>query len=310
MGFFVARCSQSNYTQTELSMASALNFNYLPALGDRFTPDNDDRSELAKLIRGNAVRRLLKNLGYTDVAFETGYYWIQIEDADVYFSPSTSALESFEALGGLNSFELMLINTTAGLLLTDAASVLPKFLEAAVDYPFQRHRERVLYDLEKLRGVPLTVESPKFVYAHIVAPHFPYVFGPNGEYVSYKEPLDEETYRSAYRDQLVYINSRIVPLIREIIATSRTPPVIIIQGDHGVGRTSRAARVAILNAYYLPGEGKEHLYAGISPVNTFRVVFNAYFGGRFPLLEDVSYFSEYDCPYDFQVIPDTRPGCR
>ena len=46
----------------------------------------------------------------------------------------------------------------------------------------------------------------------------------------------------------------------------------------------------ILNAYYLPGYDGD-LYATISPVNSFRLVFNSYFGGEYDMLEDVSYYS-------------------
>lgn len=310
MGFTVTRCSQSNYAQTELSLATSLNFNYLEALGDDFVAGNEVRTGLAKLIRRNAVREYLKDLGYTDVAFETGYYWTQLDDAKVYLSPATSALDALEVVGGLNSFELLFLKSSGALLITDAASVLPDIVSRAVDYPHQRHRERVLYSLDKLRGIALNIESPKFVFAHIVAPHFPYVFGPEGEVVTYQDPMDLETVKTAYREQLIYLNSRVLPLLEEIIATSRTPPVIVLQGDHGVGESSREDRMAILNAYYLPGDGDRLLYPSISPVNSFRVVFNAYFGGDFPLLEDVSRFSTYELPYDYSIIADPRPGCE
>ena len=45
-------------------------------------------------------------------------------------------------------------------------------------------------------------------------------------------------------------------------------------------------RSAILNAYYLPGPGREQLYPSISPVNSFRLLFNAYFGTKLPMLPD------------------------
>ena len=68
--------------------------------------------------------------------------------------------------------------------------------------------------------------------------------------------------------------------------------------------------MAILNAYYLPGNGGNSLYPAISPVNTFRVVFNAYFGGRFPLLPDTSYYSSYNDPYHFMLIPNIPSDCE
>src|SRR3970282_1068515 len=41
LGFYVAGCAQSNYAQTQLSLASSLNFAYLDSLGDDFHAGND-----------------------------------------------------------------------------------------------------------------------------------------------------------------------------------------------------------------------------------------------------------------------------
>jgi hypothetical protein len=57
----------------------------------------------------------------------------------------------------------------------------------------------------------------------------------------------------------------------------------------------------ILNAYYLAGDNST-VYASITPVNSFRLVFNQVFDGSLPLLEDESYFSYYESPYNFQYI--------
>jgi hypothetical protein len=43
----VARCSQANYAQTELSLASSFNFDYLQALDpEYFIPSNTKRAHL------------------------------------------------------------------------------------------------------------------------------------------------------------------------------------------------------------------------------------------------------------------------
>ena len=55
------------------------------------------------------------------------------------------------------------------------------------------------------------------------------------------------------------------------------------------GSIREKLNLPILNAYHLPGDGIEALYPNISPVNTFRVIFNEYFGFNLPLLEDQSY---------------------
>jgi hypothetical protein len=303
LGFYVARCSQSNYSQTQLSLASSLNLNYLSALEKGFTEDRTDRIGMPGLIKHTLVRRSLEQLGYTMVAFETGYYWTQVEDAGVYISPKSSVTSLLDISGGLNSFEALLIRTSAGLVLADGATVLPGLTHLNLDHPHEIHRQRVLFTLDQLSKVA-KMPGPKFVFAHIVSPHKPFVFGPQGESVQQeKNPL------VGYRDQVAYLNSRMVPLLQKIISDSALPPVIVVQGDHGGVDAEDGDRQAILNAYYLPDNGSQHLYESITPVNTFRLIFNTYFGGRYELLEDISYFSTYKHPFKLTPIPNTRPGC-
>jgi ATP-dependent phosphoenolpyruvate carboxykinase len=114
-----------------------------------------------------------------------------------------------------------------------------------------------------------------------------------------------EQIASHYRDQATYISSRIIDLVPKIIANSATPPIIVIQGDHGptIPSSSRT-RMKNLNVYFLSG-GNASLYSTITPVNTFRVIFNTYFGQNLPLLDDVSLYSKYRFPFDYKIIPNT-----
>lgn len=51
-------------------------------------------------------------------------------------------------------------------------------------------------------------------------------------------------------------------------------------------------KMGVLNAYYLPNVEKSLLYPSITPVNTFRLVFNLYFNTNFELLPDKSFVFE------------------
>jgi hypothetical protein len=308
IGFTVARCSQSNYAQTELSLASSLNFNYIDALRGDSNQGGQEKAFLWKAIKGNAVRNVLEELGYTFVAFETGYNWTQIEDADFYLTPHTTRLEELEIFGGLTDFEFLLAKTTVALIGLDAVAALPPKVGQTVQYPLNRHRDRILFDLEKLPAIPHAIQSPKFVFAHIVIPHDPFVFGLHGEPIAIRDP-DEGTYRAAYPGQVEYINQRISEIAGEIIASSDRPPVIIIQGDHGATNLSREDRMKNLSLYYLPDGGNRQLYESITPVNNFRVVFNAYLNGHYELLPDQSYYSTYDDPFNFTLIPPSGERC-
>ncbi len=118
------------------------------------------------------------------------------------------------------------------------------------------------------------------------------------------ENPDAATYAAGYGGEVTYLNKKILEIVREIIAVSAIPPVIIIQSDHGDFNTSASDRMKILNAYYLPGIDKSKFYPSISPVNSFRLVFNQYFKGNYALLPDKSFFSSYEEPLKFTDVPN------
>jgi hypothetical protein len=155
-----------------------------------------------------------------------------------------------------------------------------------------------------LERIPGEIAGPKFVFAHIILPHPPFVFDEQGNAVNYPEPLSAEEYAKAYRAQVIYLNQRLLPLLQTILAESNPPPIIILQGDTGPGRVSHSGRMAILSALYLPGYA-DVLPTSLTPVNNFRLVFDAYFNASLTRLEDDSYFSLYTAPYDFEPVPNT-----
>ena len=61
-------------------------------------------------------------------------------------------------------------------------------------------------------------------------------------------------------------------------------------------------RYSIFNACLFPDGGDKNLYDSISPVNTFRVLFNHYFGTDYPLLEDRSFYVPFEEIYNFTQI--------
>jgi hypothetical protein len=185
---------------------------------------------------------------------------------------------------------------------------------------FERHREKILYTLKNLGGIAKFGKKPKFVMAHVDAPHPPFVFGRNGEpldveshctfhdgnWLIKKGRLTLDEYRRLYRDQLSFVTDLVKKAVDEILAYSDKPPIIIICADHGARsemvwedpeKTNVKEAFAILNAYYMPEGKNTYLYPEISPVNTFRVVFNTYFGTEFDMLPDRNYFTKPNRPY-------------
>ena len=313
MGFFVADWSQSNYDSTFLSLISSLNLNYLQDLENGIYAEAPfDVAPLFQLLGTNLVRRNLECIGYKVVSFDSGWHAFLWRDADVYISSATiSFADQLELSRGINAFESMLLQSSAALVLTDAATLLPKYLQIDTSAPFEDHRLRMLYQLDSLESVVPQIEGPKFVFAHILATHRPYVFGPGGE------PLDREGQftlaqvdlgtnvdqeKARYLDQITYINLRIENAIREILKASKVPPIIIIQSDHGY-RQGEAVEMNILNAYYLPDGGDQLLFDTISPANSFRVIFDYFFESRYGLLDDISYSSPLNS-FHFTKVPN------
>jgi hypothetical protein len=266
--------------------------NYLDKLTDKLTSNTDNRAPLRALGKNNAVRNFLDAHGYNTVSFATNFPVSEWEDADYFLAPT---------FGGMNDFELMIMQTSAGRFFMDS------FAEPPENRSAEWYRVRTLFALEQLNNDVPDIPGPKFVFAHLVIPHHPFVFGPNGEEINYinQGVPDFPEYVVGYRNHVIYINKRIEEIVSTILTKSDKPPIIIIQGDHGPASFDVIKnRMLILNAYHLPGQS-QGLYESISPINTFRVILNNYFAQDFELLDDISYFSKYDGPYDYITIPNT-----
>jgi hypothetical protein len=187
------------------------------------------------------------------------------------------------------------------------------------------HRDRVNYTLDELGNIK-PQEDPLFIFAHIFAPHPPFVFDQDGKSIHPPRSFTrydangfmnrggtQEEYIEMYSGELNYLFNQILIVVDQLLAQSNTPPVIIIQGDHGPGsmvnqssieNTNLNERLSIMNAYYFPGLDYSTLYPSITPVNSFRVIFNYYFQTNLSLVPDRSYFSTGGSPY--QIIDVTK----
>jgi hypothetical protein len=151
----------------------------------------------------------------------------------------------------MNIFEAT-VKSTLSLALTDFVKILPSFIIPDTNQPLETKRQQVLFDLEKLPEVPEEISGPKFVFAHILALHEPFVFSSEGEAVNYPESMDADQQIEAYRNQVDFVNSRLLPVLDKIIKESDPKPIIILQGDTGPSLVSHAVGYR-LNAFYLPG---------------------------------------------------------
>ena len=283
-GFFVADDGRSNYGSTQMSLSSSLNMQHLLHLGGP-----QPALVYVDFIKENAVMKFLRDLDYQILHFKErwmsdnhesyGDAYIGCENQEGLFNVAGSNLWK------LSDFSVALVQTTLlEPFLREVGSVAPFYQSAA------------LCDFQSLVGI-VDSPGPKFVFAHMLGAHPPFVFGPDGELPPPQVRFPEYESESNYLGQVTYTNRRMKEIVDEIIAGSVIPPIIIIQGDHGSGFYGEdptpqgiRERFPIMNALRLPA-GHEALYPSISPVNTFRVLFNTYFGTDLELVDDTSYYN-------------------
>ena len=305
LGFSVAERSSSNYSQTLPSIAATLNFAYLDSLVEPSSERLGDHRGLRELMWRNRTVRFLKARGYSLITTSTLYEGVSLRQvADVHLKKWW--FPSWVELGVAGMTPLPTLARIAGWPLL-----------------YDLHRHRNLFALEQLpRAAELP--GPKFVFSHIFSPHPPFVFGREGEAVQPDRKYDwadalgfldspgasEEEYRVGYCAQTAFLSREITKSLTELLARSSDPPIIILQGDHGpygrrtMGLNSPGARerFGILNAMYLPNGVGEFLANDISSVNTFRFIFDHYFGTGLDLLESRSYYTTGAQPYRYLEV--------
>jgi hypothetical protein len=161
------------------------------------------------------------------------------------------------------------------------------------------HTRYALDTLDEIPGIP----GPKFVFAHLLIPHDPYVFDADGSFTG-RALVAERGRDESYRRQLEYANSRMLQLIDRIIGSDEDA-VIVLQADEGPfperyqadewGFEWRDATDAELEEKFgvlfaMRAPGADLADAGfrddMTLVNTWRVLFNARFGTDLAMLPD------------------------
>ncbi|HZL95713.1 MAG TPA: hypothetical protein VFB99_18800, partial [Vicinamibacterales bacterium] len=290
-GFLVAQRSNANYFRTGLSLAATLNLTHLD---ERFASlaGASDWRPVYRLLREHRVWRSLKPLGYEYV--QLGSWWEATRH-----NPHAAENRSYVRIPYFVHW--LYDNTPLSAMGVSLGGVLDIRQE-------QWHRiHRQVHDLERVRAGT----RPRFVLAHFLLPHDPYVFGPEGDLlpadVTRARPLSEN-----YVNQVRFANRAILRLVDAMLADStRGRPIIIVQSDEGpyprryeantggfdwrtATRDELREKFGILNAMYFPGGIPAAFHDAITPVNTYRLIFNAYFGARLPMLADRSLVSVGD----------------
>jgi len=286
-GFYVAPKSRSNYTTTGFSLSSSLNMKYILVDLEVDTSEHLNNTPMIEAVGENRVVNFLKSIGY------------------LYVHLSDDAADSKKG----NHVDISITNRKYSSLFSQYLlnkTILKNLKLNSLDV-IQTKRNNILYGFKKLEEIS-KIDEPTFTFAHFLMPHVPQAFDKNGDI-----PVEGKSDVEKYFDEVLYANKRITLLVNHILEKSETPPIILVQGDHGylaeqstlLNEEQAIKYYSNLSAYHLPGNGKDQLYETITPVNSFRLIFDHYFRTQFGLLEDTTYFPvSYDGKRKFISAPN------
>ena len=298
-GFHVLENSKSNYVVTAFAAPSAMEMEYAHKSG-KYSDVSSVNTIISDSYQQNKVMNFLNQNDYKTVYIYGGIVeQIRISDENLCSDKA------------INDFHTMLTQTTMFWVVQKL-----QFINNLNEVRFCA--------FDELELVGKRNSEPMFVFAHIKLPHDPFTIGANGETITPKKidlGIGSAGNKSGYLNQLEFTNKKIIELIPKIIANSEVPPIIIIQSDHGVrfDITLISSNQEMLNeqdkvvlqrsydsfsAYYFPDENYDEMYDEMTPVNTFRIIFNKIFDTNLEILNDEMYFQFKDDNEKFSNITD------
>jgi hypothetical protein len=295
-GFYIPDCAFSNYEVTLKTLTSVLNLDYLNNLNIEVSNTDDDATSNDNLVIDNKIREIMRGYGYQFVTGRGHSSVVDINNSDLYFNYFQNQAGSDDL--DKQRFSSLYFNTTVLRVFSEIFQANPEkaawlpywlavdresssYLAEASHWYYQNN-----YMFDSLETIPGR-QGDYFVYAHIIAPHTPYVYRADG---TFNYPLDSTDEKVLYAEEVQYLNQRVLEVIDTLLSESDVPPVIILQADHSINEmTTGLDKHKILSAYYLPGELTTPPYATITPVNDFRLIIKNYFDPSMELLPDYLY---------------------
>jgi hypothetical protein len=315
-GFRVAEGATANYLKTALSLASSLNMEELDAkaLAAEASAPDDWAPLYRRLQSSYAVERFLHDRGYRYVhlGLRRGATYAN-EAADVTF-----------LLGNTTEFSAVLADTT---ILVALQRLLPAGLATGTESTYPAQTRFQLAELDRIAGEP----GLNYVFGHLLVPHRPYAFNADGSRVT-PEQRASRTQDEQYLEQIRFANARILALVDRLHAgPPETWPIVVLATDEGPFPKRYAddetgfawleatpdellRKFSILTAISVPGTDDADLDAAgfsdtVTPVNLFRVVFNAAFHAGLPILPDRNWvFVDQRHLYDLVDVTDRVRG--
>ena len=309
-GFYVAENSHSNYSLSSTSISSTMNMNYINFLADELGEDSRSYDPLLGKDFGlYADNQVIKNFKLM------GYKVAKIGSVPMYLHemPLVDLSLCYKSIHLMDN----------GLFDTVGRTSMIGYLIERWSEDMQR--QIILCAFEELPKISSYYEEPVFAWSHIMIPHFPLIFGADGEPVTPGESLlvmnnphlfegtdSSWNIKQQFLQQLQFANKKSIKLIDKILENEKQS-IIIIQSDHGSAFDVNLhdptdddihQRLSNINAIYFPDEKpREILMNDQTNVNTFRIVFNSYFGSDYDILEDKIYWNlSFKKPFWFKDV--------
>ena len=311
-GFDVLADSHANYVGTALSLSTTMNMTPLDELTKAVPKTSNSYQPVYAQLQGSLVARQFQALGYRYL--HLGSWWNPTRT-------DRSADRNYNA-DGVSDFTSAVLEESFVPIL--AEKFLPEELPPTES---AKHLKHNAWALNVLDGLPRE-SGPKFVFAHILLPHPPYVFDRDGRYIPPAEAVRIPEV-DAWHRQLDYTNSRLRAFIAGLLAKPESErPIIILQADEGpwpekygkdkynfnwATATDREVRMkfGIMNAWYVPGGSEAlELRQDQTAINTFAILFDRYFGLDYPMQPDRIFASSWGRPYRSIEITDRLTEAR
>ena len=266
--FFEFTNSRVPTINTQTEMSSRLNLQQYN--------EKSDVNVTLEAINNNKVMKVLKSYGYTTAALDMAFPKITA-DYQINYDPQQvagMAVDEFRQ----TFLDDTLFNAFQGYF-------------QDTDMSETKQRDLIMYTLDQSVKLFTTIQSPKFVYAHVLLPHMPFIFDKDGNLLPPQDNYDWHYYLGQHQ----YTAKVIEQLITRLLASAdpNNPPVIIIESDHGARNMIQRSKDNILmdgylenypidyaydnfSAMYLPGIDYSTLSPSMPPIDTMILVLNHY----------------------------------
>lgn len=294
-GFYIVDNSRANYDFTPFSISSTFNMNYIDK--EKGTRGDDPRYILqsVKSISDNETLCILEKENYS---FR-------------FITPFVNRIETTDQIQEFGDFPKgQLYNQTLPARLSkDILWKWPALNRFVINYvlankdtpaynDINKRKEGLVTSIEKIKATAQSSinRKPAFTYGHFMITHEPHLFDSTGNIDTSATKATGNQLFYTYTQQVLYANKVIKYLVEYIQTNNKRNTIIIIEGDHGFRKlptSLKANNFANFNAIYFPTGDYSKLYKEMSPVNTFRILFNQYFCQHLQLLKDTSTFVKY-----------------